>query len=232
MKKRVNTILISGIVMLILTNFIFFIVTNERELVTWVSLIFLLLAEIMLFGGLILIEYLANKVSPIVMRAGFGSSLIICSIISMIASLFYIMSENESVKPILIIQAVLLAIIIILFFVFYTASGSVKASSNKVINTTIRVSSFVDKLNHLSQDVNNDKYEKQLAKIAEDLRFTDTSTSVSCDNEIERKLARLELTLLKEDESKDIEIFKLLEDMLLLINKRKIEVNSTKVGGI
>jgi hypothetical protein len=64
------------------------------------------------------------------------------------------------------------------------------------------------------------------------LSFTDTSTFVSCDNEIERKLARLELTLLKEDENKDIEIFKLLEEMLLLINKRKIEVNSTKVGGI
>ena len=40
MKKRVNTILISGIVVFILTNFIFFIVTNERELVTWVSFFF------------------------------------------------------------------------------------------------------------------------------------------------------------------------------------------------
>lgn len=196
MKKKINTILISGIVMFIFTSFIFFIATNERELVTWISFYFLLLTEIILFGGLILIEYLANKVSPIVMRAGFGSSLVICSIISMIVSLFYIMSENESVEPILIIQAVLLAIIIILFFVFYTTSGSVKASSNKVMNATIKISSFIDKLNNLSQDANNDKYKKQLAKIAEDLRFTDISTSVSCDNEIERKLASLELTLL------------------------------------
>lgn len=232
MKKRVSTILISGIVILILTNFIFFIVTNERELVTWVSFFFLLLTEIILSGGLILIEYLENKVSAIVMRAGFGSSLVICSIISMITSLFYIMSEEESVRPILTIQAMLLAIIIVLFFVFYTTAGRVKASSSKVINATERVSSFVDKINHLSQDVNNYKYEKQLTKIAEDLRFTDTSTSVSCDNEIERKLASLELTLFKEDESKDIEISKLLQDMFLLINKRKIEVNSTKVGGI
>jgi hypothetical protein len=232
MKKRVNTILISGIVVFMLTSFIFFIATNERELVTWVSFCFLLLTEIILFGGLILIEYLATKVSPIVMRAGFGSSLVICSIISMIVSMFYIVSENESVKPILIIQAILLAIIIILFFVFYTTSGSVKVSSDKVINTTIRISSFIDKLNSLSKDGNNDKYKKQLTKIAQDLSFSDISTSVSCDSEIERKLASLELTLLKEDESKDTEISKLLEDMVLLINKRKFEIKNTKVGGI
>lgn len=232
MKKNVNTILISGVVVFVLTCFLFFILTNERELVTWISFYFLLLAEIILFGGFILIEYLANKVSPIVMRAGFGSSLIICSIISMIVSVYYIMSENESVKPVLAIQVILLAIIIILFFVFYNISGGVKVKSNKIINATARTSLFIDKLNSLSKDEKNNKYEKQLSKIAEDLRFTDISTSVPCDNEIERKLASLELTLLKEDVMKDSEISKLLEDIVLLINKRRFEVKNTKVGGI
>ena len=50
-----------------------------------------------------------------------------------------------------------------------------------------------------------------MAKISDDLNYTDTSTSVPCDDEIDCKLASLELALIKEEVIKDTEIPKLLE---------------------
>lgn len=232
MNKRGKTISISGIIMFVLTILMFFMMTNDRVTSTWISLFFLLFAEIILFGGFLMIEYLADKASHIVIRSGCGFVLVAYSIISTIVSMYYIISVKESVKLLLTIQIVLLGIAVILFAVFYTASVRIKDSSDKVIKATIRVSSIVDKLNLLSQDVNNVKFKKELLKIAEDLRFTDTSTLVPCDDEINRKLASLELALLKEDESKDSEVYELLEDMLMLINKREIEVKNSKFGGV
>ncbi len=231
MNKRGKTILISGIIMFAITIFVFFMMTKDRVATTWISLLFLLFAEITLFGGLIIIEYLAEKTSQIVIRAGCGFILVAYSIISIIVSMYYIISVKESVKLLMTIQVVLLGIAVILFIVFYTTSVSVKVSSDKVINATVKVSSVIDKLNLLSQDVSNVKYKKQIEKIAEDLKFTDISTLVSCDEKIECKLSCLELTLFSEDEIKESEVPKILEEMLMLINERKIEVSKTKFGG-
>jgi hypothetical protein len=232
MNKRGKTISISGIIMFVLTIFIFFMMTNDKVASTWISLFFLLFAEIILFGGFLMIEYLADKASQIVIRSGCGFVLIVYSIISIIVSMYYIISAKESVKILITIQIAALAIAGVLFAAFYTISVSIKERSDKVINATVRVNSVVDKLKILSQDVNNAKYKKQLSKIAEDLRFTDTSTLVSCDDEINRKLVSLELVLLKEAGSKDSEVYELLEDMLMLINKREIEVKNSKIGGV
>lgn len=231
MNKRGKAISISGIIMFLITIFVFFMMTKDRVATTWISLLFLLFAEVTLFGGLIIIEYLADKTSQIIIRAGCGFVLIAYSIISIIVSMYYIISVKESVKPLMTIQVVLLGIAVILFIVLYITSVSVKDSSDKVVNSTVRVNSGIDKLNLLSQDVSNIKYKKQLENIAEDLKFTDISTLVSCDEKIDCKLACLELALFNEDESKDSEVAKLLKDMLMLINERKIEVSKTKFGG-
>lgn len=232
MNKRSQIISICGMIMFILTTFMFFMMTKDRIESTWISLFFLLFAEMILFGGFIMIEYLADKASQIVIRSGCGFVLLAYSIISIIVSMYYIISVKESVKPLITIQVVLLVIAGILLAVFYTTSVSIKDNSDKVINATERVSSVVDKLNLLSQDVSNDKYKKQIAKIAEDLMFTDTSTLVACDDEINRKIASIELALLKEAGSKESEVYELLEDMLMLINKREIEVKNSKFGGV
>jgi hypothetical protein len=232
MNNRGKIFSISGIIMFVLTIFMFFMMTNDRVSSTWISLFFLLFAEIILFGGFLMVEYLAEKASQIVIRSGCGFVLVAYSIISIIVSIYYIISVKESVKPLITIQIVILGIAGILFAVFYITSVSIKDSSNEVINAGVRVSSVVDKLNLLSQDVSNAKYKKQLAKIAEDLRFIDTSTLVSCDDEINRKLASIELELLKESENKDREVCKSLEDMLMLINKRENEVKNSKFGGV
>ena len=155
MNKRGKAISISGIIIFLLTTFIFFMMTKDRVAATWISLFFLLFAEIILFGGFIMIEYLVDKGSPIVIRAGCGFVLVAYSIISIIASMYYIISAIESVKPLIIIQVVLLGIAVILFTIFYTISVSIKDSNDKVINATVRVSLVVDKLNLLSQDINN-----------------------------------------------------------------------------
>lgn len=232
MNKRGKAISISGIIVFLLTTFVFLMMTKDRVAATWISLFFLLFTEIILFGGFIIIEYLVNKRSPIIIRAGGGFVLVAHSIISIIVSMYYIISAIESVKPLITIHVVLLGSAVILFTIFYTISVSIKGSNNKVINATVRVNLVVEKLNLLSQDINNYKYKKQLAKISDDLNYTDKSTSVPCDDKIDRKLASLELALLKEEVIKDSEIPKLLEDMLILINKRKIEVMNTKFGGI
>lgn len=228
MNKRGKIFRLCGIIVFILTIFIFFMMTKDRVSATWISLIFLLFVEIILFCGLTMLEYLATKASQIVIRAGCGGVLLIYSIISMIVSVYYIISVQESVKLLATIQVVLFGIAAILFVVFYKTSVRIKEGSDEVINVAVKLSSIVDKFNLLSQDPSNDKYKTQLAKIAEDLRFTDISIWVPCDYEIDCNLAKLELVLLKEDD--ESEVLKLLESTFMLINKRKIEVKNARFG--
>ncbi len=232
MNKRGKVFLVSGTLIILLTIFLFFILTEERVTMTWLSFEFLLFAECVLFGGLMIIEHLSSKTSQIILRSGGGFTLIVYSTISMIVSLFYMILVRKSVRSFFSIQAVLIVVAVILFIIIITTANSVKENNDKILNTTNKMNGILDKINLLKNDLQNTVYTKSLNKIAEELRFSDISTTVPSDEELEHKLAKLELALLKEIDTKDVEVNGLLEEMLLLINRRKAEVKTTKVGGI
>lgn len=231
MKKNRRSVAygVIGILVLIATIIIYFLTRSSDAYISDIlGFSFMIFAEVVLFAGLIGIEILSHQGSQIMIKTGCGITLVTYSTIVFITSLIYFMMDTDRVKGFCILQIILFDIAVSLFLVFFITSKSVKDSDDKILNSVVRVNEMVDSLELLKSQYKS--YEKQLAKLAEDLKFTDVSTSVEVDSEIEAKIAKLELELVKKDSTDNIE--GLLEDILLLIKKRKVEVGNKKVGGV
>lgn len=232
MNNRIKAFSIIGLLVEVLTIFIFFMLIKDRTSISWICLIFMLLAELILFGGHVSIEYIAQRSSQIIIRAGIGVTLVGYGIISFLISLMFIKSERESIKYFISLQATLLVFITVLIIVFIISGNKVKQDSNKVLNATNRINIFIERINLLKIDSNNKNYEKLLEKVYESLKYSDVSATVPSDSDLEVKITKLEVALLSNDDDKNDKVINLIEEILMLINKRKCEVKNIKLGGI
>ncbi len=232
MNRRIKTISISGILVFLLTVFLFFMVIQERIMIKWIYFIFILLAEIILFGGLMLIEAYSTKTSQLIWRIGGGASILAYSVISIFISLIYMLVPLNYSNSFLILQAILLVIAAIAIIVFYTTGNSIKESDDKVLDSINRLNNIIDRLDLIRKDVKNAEYSLLLRKAYEELKYSDTSTFVPSDSELELQVVKLEVELMRDDENKNNLITGMIQDILMLISRRKLEVKNTKVGGI
>lgn len=232
MNRRSKAISLSGFLILLLTVLLFFTLTKYRFIITWLGFIFILLAELILFSTLMLIEFCSKQTSEIIWRTGAGFASIAYSMISIAISLFYMITLRRTIGVFLALQFTLLIIMIIAIAIFYTASISAKNNDAKVLNYLNRINSILDRIDFIRKDKKNLEYSKLLNKVYEELRYSDISTSVLSDYELDSKISLLETALLTDDENKNDVVNSIIEDILLIINKRKIEVRSMKTGGV
>lgn len=227
--KEKRSIAIGGIgIVFLLASVILFIITREDgvKISEILGFGFMIYAELVVFGGLIAIECIANKNSQIMIRSGLGGTLTLYGIITFSIAFVYMCLKTDGVKFFLIIQILLFAVASALLIAFYVTSQSIKKSDDKILNAVARVSDMIDDLSLLKTQ---GRYGKQLDKLIEDLKYSDTSSSVDVDDEIEMKIAKLELEFAKEENS---EIDGVIEEIAALIKKRKVQVRNKKIGGI
>lgn len=232
MNRRAKVFALTGSLLIVLTLFLFLVITRDRITITWLGLATILLAECVSFGGYILIEKFASSKEQIVLRSGGGTTLTIYALVSIIISIVFMSLRVHAVRSFIAIQAIIFVAMLVLVVVFYTAATSAKESNRKVVDSLNRCNNMVQLLRRLKDDNRNVQYYKLLDKLEEELRFTDISTTVKSDDELENKITELELALLKEVGSKDDEVNSISADILRLIHNRKLEVSNMKVGGI
>ena len=226
--KRSVAFGISGIVVLLVTIFIF-IITKDENMNISVSLGFayLIYSEILLFGGYIAIEYLVNKGSQIITRVGCGTILTIYTVVVFLCSIIYMIMNTDTFIGFLIVQAVAFAAAMIGMLVFLVSGHTIKENDTNVTDSVLILSNLISSLELLKA---NRKYGKRIGKIAEDLRFTDISSRVEVDDEIEIYISRIETALAEDEYATEVEEY--IEIVALLIKKRIIQLREKKIGGI
>lgn len=229
MTRREKAFTISGILVLLVTILLFFIITQDRTTITWLGFLFLIVAEVIFFGGMLLIENIASRSSQIVIRSGVGATITIYTILSIVVSLVYMNLLRDSIVSLCVIQILLFSVAAILCVIFYTSGKGVKAKEDKVDESSAKIDAMINRIKLLKS---NKEYNGDLEKVGENLRFSDTSTFVEVDKEIEDKIGELESAFLKDDENKDTEIKLLIKEISSLINKRKVQVKELKKGNI
>ena len=232
MSKRENVITISGILIIILTVFLFFLLTVDRPLLVCTSFGFILWAEIVLFGGLLFIEKIAKSTFQIIFRSGVGFVLTAYSILSIFISLVAANSKLIDLKLLWALHAVLFVITLILVMLFYIFAERVRKSNNVVSGTATMVNDILGRINMLKSDENNREYAPMLNSIADKFYFSDISTIVSADGEIDKQVTILETALRQSEDSDKTSISAILKNIDTLINRRKIEVANTKRGSV
>ncbi|WP_455715023.1 hypothetical protein [Anaerosporobacter sp.] len=234
MKNRKHAISIIGVIVLVITVILFTLVTEDRTIFMCIYLGFIIGAEIVFFGGLLFIEYLSQSISQIILRTVWGFTLSAGALESIIVSCIYMGKDIDSLKGFYTWQLIIWGIAFVVLIIGYFTASSVHNSNSKTMNAVTSLTVVIDKLISLSEDIRNEKYAEELKKIAEELRYSDTSTIVPSDDLIQNAVAKIELILIQvadKDENNN-EIKDLLAELLVLINKRKQEIRLTKVGGV
>lgn len=222
---------IIGTVAITVTLILFYLLIPERATLDWLSLSFLLAAEIIFFVGTILIHVQDGRSGVTVLRAGGQAVLAVGATLMAIVSLLFlsVLSSGEA-KHFLAVQTVLLASIVISILVM--AARSATMQDHLTLQSVSRMRGLIDKVTLLQEDANNAAYAPLLYSVSEALRYTDVSTTVTTDDVIAQKLMELEQVLRSSSKTKDEKISQLVEAILLAIKTRSAEVRTNKVGGI
>lgn len=222
---------IIGTVAITVTLILFYLLIPERATLDWLSLSFLLAAEIIFLVGTILIHVQDGRSGVTVLRAGGQAVLAVGATLMAIVSLLFlsVLSSGEA-KHFLAVQTVLLASIVISILVM--AARSATMQDHLTLQSVSRMRGLIDKVTLLQEDANNAAYAPLLYSVSEALRYTDVSTTVTTDDVIAQKLMELEQVLRSSSKTKDEKISQLVEAILLAIKTRSAEVRTNKVGGI
>lgn len=232
MNRRSKLIFKIAIICIVITIGLFFLLISDRNIAQWVGFVTLLVAEILMFGGMICLEQPADNSSQIILRTVNEFSIIVFPAISIIVSFICIAIKPMNLKLFAGVQILLLAAMVILYLIGGHVASYVKESNTNLLAAESRILNIKDTLIQFSMDKSNSEYKVLLEKVAEEIRFSDTSTTVPADDGIKDSLTKLELALLKDGDNKKAEVTDILENMLLLVKKRKTEVKNTKSGGV
>ncbi len=233
MNRQRKTLLISGTITLVISLVIMVLSIKDWVGVSPIAAVFLIWAEIALFGGLIFMEKIRSQTEQVILQASYLTLLPIYSVITAVLSIIFIIQFNDEWKIFIIVQLIILGVTAILLIVFYTASKGVYDSNVNTMHAIEQTSAYVSRLNLLAVSAGEEEYGLLLKELAEDLRFSDTCTIVSTDTTIDGIISEIELEFSKETILRSEKLIQKECRMLsTLIKKRKIMVSSVKKGKI
>lgn len=233
MNRQRKTLLISGTITLVISLVIMVLSIKDWVGVSPIAAVFLIWAEIALFGGLIFMEKIRSQTEQVILQASYLTLLPIYSVITAVLSIIFIIQFNDEWKIFIIVQLIILGVTAILLIVFYSASKGVYDSNVNTMHAIEQTSAYVSRLNLLAVSAGEEEYGLLLKELAEDLRFSDTCTIVSTDTTIDGIISEIELEFSKETILRSEKLIQKECRMLsTLIKKRKIMVSSVKKGKI
>jgi len=121
---------IIGIIVIILSLAVFFLLNIEKNAVNNWALTFLLLSEVALFGGLIWLRFSSARYGKVFLNAGIGTTLILYFITTLISVLFTGMFR-EKPNTFVLIELVIIAVFAIISVSIITSSHRVERSGEE-----------------------------------------------------------------------------------------------------
>lgn len=226
MGKREKVFFVCGLISIITTILLYLLLTSNRRLGSYVGIAAILFVEIMFFGGWSFIERKANKDSAATLRIGCGGIISTYSSIMIIVSIIFIVINYYKVNVQLSIYLVLTAILVVIEIILYLCAFSTTRKLDTTLVISDKVIKILDRLSLLAMDENNKMYQENINKLIEEMKNTNMAKTSQWDLEISKLISKLEMELLNENADKDVKVNSMLKDLLLLIYKRRIELNN------
>lgn len=241
-----STTLIIGAIVIAVTLFIFFVMTKERIFMHWTALFFALLAEVFLFGGILWVESAAQRSSGTFLRSGTYGLLSIYAAVAIILAILFPSFLTEKWELFVVIEVILIAATIIILLLLVKSGQKIGRKDSKVLQAVAAMESMIAKVNLMKLNPQNIRYKALLTKLYEALYYSDVSMTASSDHDISDQIDKLEemLSVAKVDTGEEgsltaaqsgtveEEIGKIIEEILLAIQKRSEEIKQRKRGGV
>ncbi len=189
MKKGSVITIAVGVVTVLLTLPVFLALPWPKNGAPLAGLGFCLLAEIVLFGGILLQSRLSG--GPI-LRAGGYTLLGIYALASIALSLLLGLLPEKSHRILAVLQAVLAGSALILFLLLFLWDRHVSGKTTQLSATRLPLWDLQRRAERLFIEAKGASFSQALERLREDLRFIDTTVTVSEDELIAQELSELE----------------------------------------
>lgn len=228
MNGRAKISIIIGTIVLVATCMIFVIAGVEIYPSTVLGMLFLLYSEAVFFGGFVIVEYLADKSSQIMTRTGVGIPVEVYAVIVFLSSLIYINFFDSYIRVFLIFQVILLVITAGIALVAANISKTTTERDKEILQADLKIQGFIDRLVLIKQLIDK---KADIDKLIDEIKYSDKSAAVDADKELDGAILNLE-NLVQTKEFDMQEFNKQVNEIGILITKRKQQVKNLKQGGI
>lgn len=233
MNRRSKTFLIAGMITLFVSVISMMICVKDWFGIRPLAAAFVVLVEAGLFGGLALVERMAVNTEQVLFRTSCYVVIPAYAAVSCVLSLIFLSFLPYAAVSYIVLQMLIMAIAMIILLAFYSFSISTHRSNTKTLDSVMLIDSFVKRLDSLASTCGSEAYALTLKQISEDLRFTDTSSRIPLDAEIDLAISALEAQYEKDVDDRPAEaIDQALTALHALVSKRKIEVAALRKGRI
>ena len=222
MKSSKLTLLITGLIAIIATVIAYFLIFDDIFAVKmrWISLIFLLIAEIIGIAKALLLR------KDIITQASILTS-VIHFIAVLLISILFIGIFSSAVKAYILLNILALcALAAIDLFILYFGK-SISENNRKLAQSQGVIDACYAKVQSLAVIYGQGNYKNDLIEIADLFKYSDNSELTNDEAAIISKLDELEARLKEESES----VPELISEIKNAINLRTIKIKSIKRGG-
>jgi hypothetical protein len=237
-KTRFNAAIAIGIIGVVLTSITFFAAVSSPDKVQTIGFLSVIFSEVLTTAGVAFIETKRNHLSGLFFRAGIYPLLFIYLVVSVLIAIFFIVMDG-SVKWLLASEAICLGLLAAVTIVLTTSSSSASSQDFVDLAHSERLRQIEKRIDVLHSHFPSESWSKQLAKIREELKYSDHSLSVPIDDVITEKLSDIESLLLSEQRDYRAAIpddlasaaVRLLGELSVLASQRSREAANIKRGG-
>ena len=228
MSRRSKISLIVGGIVLLATIAIYAVIRPTVFPSTIWGLCFLIYAEIVFFGGFVLVDLWSRKSSKILTWSGIGVPLSIYAAIVFVSSLVFMGTHTEVVQGFFVLQIILLVAAAVICIIIGSFSAGAKKRDESVLKAERTVQRAIDQLTLIREQTDK---KAEIDKLIGGLRFSDTSATVDADADLRGAITALQSIVTAEKTSED-EFSSAIQNIELLIRKRNMQTRISKQGSI
>ena len=221
MKKSSLIALICGFIAIAITVISYLLIFDSifSNTIQWVSLVFLIIAEIITILKTMLTKNIVSKSSIFTSGVHIATVLLLTSIF---VNLF-----PHNIKAYILINILILCILAIADLLIFYFAKNISANNKKLAQSQGAIEACYIKAQRLSVIYAQSEYKNDLIEIAELIKHSDNSELTNDEADIINKLEELENQLKNNNEG----IPALITDIKNAINMRTIKIKSIKKGG-
>lgn len=211
---------------------LFFALTDSQTSSQWIGLFVLLFSICIIISFIILLRFLTKRLQSKIVFGGVLFAIILYAVVSLVISIIFMSGLINSLAVLLVSHVILLAFTGIAILLVISTAKWFSEKDSKILQAVSVVKQIQDSISLLMIDERNEMFSNQLNKIFEAIRYCDNATYTQSDDTIKEKIVELKAALNSDIEDRNNNVTKILNEILILTEARKLEAQKSKSGGL
>jgi hypothetical protein len=232
-KTLANSVIAFIVIIITLKTFLSINAVSGKTAIDWYALIFVLISEAALFGGIIITTTGRITVNSMLLKVGVITTLAIYWIASIVISTFTRGVFMDNIGGFVTTHMILCAIVAIIIIIFWMFASSISAKDEKSANSRLLMQNCEELAFSLKSNKAYSDYHDLLNKLYEEIKYSDKTASIDKESMIYNQITELSNTLNSNNNSTATvqDVFQAVDAIILNIKERNMGIRNLKQGG-